>query len=343
MEAKKRLGELLIDAGVIDETQLQSALGHQRRWGMKLGQALLDLKLATEPQVVAALARKFGYEVANLGALQAGPLLEGALRLVPREVATKHTLLPIAADTNSITVAMSDPTNIAVVDELSFRTGRRVRISIAGERELASAIRRLYFGEEARKGPEPIDIEESDTVLETTTDPFSALPDPVREEMLGRPAAAEQPPPKLTPPPVLAPARPPPAAPPATPPVVYPTAPAVTPAVGPPFRPAPPPSVAAPPLPQAAGYRPPPAVPSPLPADPAASAASGRVASVAELVAPAEARRLSPREVALADAVERLTRDAAGPGAAAVAALVRLLVRKGFFTEVEFLDELSRR
>ena len=46
--AKKRLGELLIDAGVIDETQLKAALGHQRQWGVRLGQALVDLKLATE-------------------------------------------------------------------------------------------------------------------------------------------------------------------------------------------------------------------------------------------------------------------------------------------------------
>lgn len=196
MEQKKRLGELLLEAGVIDETQLQSALGHQRRWGMKLGQALLDLKLATEAQVVAALARKFGYEVANLQAISPGPLLDGALRLVPRDVAAKHTLLPIAADTNSVTVAMADPTNIAVVDELSFRTGRRVRICIAGERELSVLVRKLYFGEEAHRGPEPIAFDESEVAIETTTDPFAALPDHLRQEYAGGPPTPAAPAPR---------------------------------------------------------------------------------------------------------------------------------------------------
>ena len=69
MAIKKRLGELLIDAGVIDEAMLQSALGHQRRWGGRIGQAMLDLKLTTEPTIVQALARKLGFEVARLGAL----------------------------------------------------------------------------------------------------------------------------------------------------------------------------------------------------------------------------------------------------------------------------------
>ncbi len=205
METKKRLGELLLEAGVIDQTQLQSALGHQRRWGMKLGQALLDLKLVTEPQVVAALARKFGYEVANLSAVQPGPVLDAAMKLVPRDVAARHTLLPLTADTNSITVAMADPTNIAVVDELSFRTGRRVKVSIAGERELAAVIRKLYFGDEARRGPEPIALDESEGPFETTTDPFGALPDHLREGYVDPPAAPVPAPYQAasTPPPVL--------------------------------------------------------------------------------------------------------------------------------------------
>src|SRR5690349_10688432 len=158
MVAKKRLGELLLDAGVIDETQLLSALGHQRKWGGKLGQALIDLKLATEPQIVSALARKFGYEVAQVAALQPSPVLEGALRLVPRELALRQTLIPIAADSTTLTVAMGDPSNIGAVDELSFRTGRRVKVVIAGDREIAAAVRRLCYGEEeSRREAIPLD------------------------------------------------------------------------------------------------------------------------------------------------------------------------------------------
>jgi type IV pilus assembly protein PilB len=350
MEAKKRLGELLLESGVIDETQLQAALGHQRRWGMKLGQALLDLKLATEPQVVAALARKFGYESADLAVLQAGPLLEGALKLVPRDVAAKHTLLPLAADTNSITVAMADPTNIAVVDELSFRTGRRVRICIAGERELAAAIRRLYFGDEGRRGPEPIalSLDDADVPIETTTadDPFSVMPEHLRDRYQPSPPGPPLAPPPPTldyrapmpPPPVLRPTTQP--AMPAMPqagarPTTQPSMPAMQQAAPAVYRPAPPPPVAAPPLAQPAAFRAPP--PAPLPPEEAA-------VDISELAPAPESSPLNPREAALADAIQRLTRDAPGGAAVRVAtALARLLVRKGVFTEVELLDELQRK
>ncbi len=151
MNVKKRLGELLLDAGVIDEAQLQTALTHQRKWGGKLGQALVELKLASEPQIVAALSRKLGYEIVDVAALQWSPALEGALKLVPAEVSLRQTLLPVTSDAASVTVAMSAPSNIAVVDELAFRTGRRIKIALAGDRAIAAAVQRFYFGDEDRR------------------------------------------------------------------------------------------------------------------------------------------------------------------------------------------------
>lgn len=161
MQVKKRLGEMLVEAGVIDATQLQSALGHQRKWGGKLGQALVDLKLATEAQIVAALSRKFGYPVVNVAALAPSPALEAALKLVPRELALRQTFLPVAADTGTITVAMADPSNVTVVDELAFRTGRRVKVGLAGDREIAGAVRRLCFAEEEPRRCAPIPLDDA--------------------------------------------------------------------------------------------------------------------------------------------------------------------------------------
>ncbi len=143
--ARKRLGEMLLEAGVIDEHKLHAALGHQRKWGGRLGQALVDLKLATEAQIVEALSQKFGYEVVKPEALEPNPHLESALKLLPREFAQKANLVPFQADSGTISVAMSDPANIAVVDEIRFRTGRRVKIVLGGDRELAEAVKRLYF------------------------------------------------------------------------------------------------------------------------------------------------------------------------------------------------------
>jgi hypothetical protein len=189
MAVKKRIGEMLLDAGVIDETKLLAALGYQRKWGGKLGQALIDLKLATEPQIVSALSKKFGYEVAQVSALKPSPVLDGALRLVRRELALRQTVLPVAADRTTLTVAMGDPSNISLIDELSFRTGRRVKVMIAGDREIAAAVRRLYdTDEEKPRDAIPLEDPAREAPLETTRDPFAAMPDHVREGYFGRPA-----------------------------------------------------------------------------------------------------------------------------------------------------------
>jgi type IV pilus assembly protein PilB len=171
MSSKKRIGELLIEAGAIDESQLQSALGHQRRWGGRIGQALLDMKLVTETALVEALARKTNFEVARLAELEPYAF-EQAKSLVPREFAQRNNVFPLAADTSTITVAMGDPTNLALADELRFRTGRRVKVCIGGDREIAEAIR-VHYQVEGEQAPEAIALD-----LETTgegvqlADPF---------------------------------------------------------------------------------------------------------------------------------------------------------------------------
>jgi hypothetical protein len=143
MNPKKRIGEMLLEAGIIDETQLKAALGHQRQWGMRLGQALVDLKLATETDIVRALSLKFGFEVAKLDALEPYGH-EQALKLFPREFVVRNNVFPMWADTANVTVAMSDPTNLAIVDEIRFRTGRRVKVCIGGDLEVAEAVKRGY-------------------------------------------------------------------------------------------------------------------------------------------------------------------------------------------------------
>ena len=169
---RKRLGEILLEAGIIDGTKLQSALGHQRRWGGRLGQALIDLKMATEEQIVSTLATKMGFERAPVESIEYGPGLELALRLVPHEFAERNQLLPYAADVASLWVAMADPTNMGVIDELAFRTGRNVKLTIAGDRELARAIRRLYLGD--KRGVEAIALDEQDDVPVEMVGPLDA-------------------------------------------------------------------------------------------------------------------------------------------------------------------------
>jgi type IV pilus assembly protein PilB len=144
MAATKRLGELLVEDGALDEVQLRAALGHQRRFGGRLGRTLVALNLASEPAVVRALGRRLGCEVAPLELLPRGPALEEALRCVPRELALRHAAVPLTATRTLLTVAMADPGDVAAVDALSFHARRRVRALLAGEGAVTRAIRALY-------------------------------------------------------------------------------------------------------------------------------------------------------------------------------------------------------
>jgi hypothetical protein len=152
----------------------------------------------------------------GLDALEPHALAQ-ALALVPREVAAKNNLFPMGADTSTLTVAMSDPANVAIVDELQFRTGRRVRVCVGGDREIADAIRRYYSGGGSAEaiaielGPEDVGgvgafVEDpigggSHQALEAF---FGQAPEPppaATAALRGAPAAARDPNPTPRPPP----------------------------------------------------------------------------------------------------------------------------------------------
>jgi type IV pilus assembly protein PilB len=284
MSTKKRLGEMLLEAGVIDEAMLQSALGHQRRWGGRLGQALLDLKLVSEAAIVEALARKSGIEVARLSELEPYAL-EQATKLVPREFAQRNNVFPMAADTSTITVAMSDPSNLSLTDELRFRTGRRVKVCIGGDREIAEAIRFHYPQEYQAPTAIALDIENTGGDGLPLADPFEGGSTEAMRAMLEPTRHAPPSPatPGTPPPPVAS------AAPALARPAVAPPSPAVASAL-----PAQPPVVArspapAPAAPAPAATRPGPAAPQPTGSHPAVRPAAPQPAGSHPAVHPAAA------------------------------------------------------
>ncbi|MFL5303088.1 MAG: hypothetical protein ACJ79R_22380 [Anaeromyxobacteraceae bacterium] len=141
---RHRLGQVLVEAGLVDHDQLRAALLFQRRYGCRLGQALIHLNLANEAQVVKALSRQLKCVHVDVAGLQAGPALACALQLVPPELALRQRILPVEASENTLTLAMADPSDAGLVRDLSLMTGRRVNVGIAGEGEIVAAIRRLY-------------------------------------------------------------------------------------------------------------------------------------------------------------------------------------------------------
>ncbi len=141
-----RLGELLLRAGVITEEQLRNALTEQKKWGGKLGSVLVDMNLLDEDMLVKALSKQLGLPRVDFKGLV---VQAAALKKLDAEFADQRQVLPISLDVSKslLVVAMADPYNLELVDEIAFRSGCRVKVAIAGERALAQAIREHYYGD----------------------------------------------------------------------------------------------------------------------------------------------------------------------------------------------------
>jgi type IV pilus assembly protein PilB len=150
--ARKRIGEILIEAGVIDETRLRAALIEQQRWGGPLGRLLVEMKIVDETSMVHALSRQLAVPAVDLDA-QAIPA--AVIALVPGELCEQHSLVPFATQMKFLDVAMADPTNSGILDELQIRTHLNVRPHLAGPKAIERAIGRYYqrgFNLAARSG-----------------------------------------------------------------------------------------------------------------------------------------------------------------------------------------------
>ena len=145
--ARMRLGEILIQAGVLKESGLSSALGEQRRWGGHLGNILVEMGLVPEEIMVQALSRQLNLPMVRLVDLQ---IPREVIDLVSGELAEQHRLVPFNVQGKFLDVAMSDPTNLGIVDELRIRTQLNVRPYLAGPR----AIQRMLVTHYGRGGPD---------------------------------------------------------------------------------------------------------------------------------------------------------------------------------------------
>jgi hypothetical protein len=143
---RKRIGEILLTAGIIDELQLRSALAEAARWGKRVGEVLVTRGHCTDEQILEALASQLGVGIAPLASTTAIP--PRVLRLLPPAFARDKQALPLSLDgrTGTLEVAVADPAGYELLDELRFRTGHEIRPLVAVGRELAAAIDHFYFG-----------------------------------------------------------------------------------------------------------------------------------------------------------------------------------------------------
>jgi type IV pilus assembly protein PilB len=145
---RRRLGELLIDAGVLDESRLKAALAEQKKWGGKLGRCLVELGFVDEDSMMRALSRQLNLQAIELDTAQLPSTVTQLLRV---DLCERYGIFPIGGDskTRTLQLATSDPTNAEANQELSVATNSRIVLTVATGSAIDRAIRRYYYGEAA--------------------------------------------------------------------------------------------------------------------------------------------------------------------------------------------------
>jgi hypothetical protein len=145
---REKLGEILIKAGLLDELGLQRALNEQQRWGGQIGRYLVELGLITEETLVRALSTQFKLPAVTLDPSR---LSIAVGRMVPKEICERNGLICFRADLKSrfVDVALSDPSNLAAVDDVRVATKCNVRPHIAAPTIIDKAISFVFYGDPA--------------------------------------------------------------------------------------------------------------------------------------------------------------------------------------------------
>ncbi len=145
MPRRKRIGDILLEEGLVDEGQLRSALTHQGRWGKRLGESLVDLGFISETQLIVTLSRMFRVPAVEMKKIQIKP---EALQLIPGDYCEKHQVIPLAIreveGRKQLVVAFSDPSDLTAADELRFLTNMPIYRVIGSASEIERAVRNRY-------------------------------------------------------------------------------------------------------------------------------------------------------------------------------------------------------
>ena len=136
-----RLGELLLRERRVTPTQLQEALTFQRANGGRLGTSLVKLGILTDDDISGVLSRQYGVAAVDLRQITLDPAL---IRLIPAETAGKYNVIPVGKSGNTLTLAMTDPTNVFAMDDIKFRTGLNVEPVVASETAIQEAVAQHY-------------------------------------------------------------------------------------------------------------------------------------------------------------------------------------------------------
>src|SRR2546428_7008067 len=135
----KKLGQILVEEGLISPADLEQALLQQGRDDQPLGRILISLGLVLESDLVAALAKQIGFRFVDLGdyAVDAS-----AAALISEQVARRYRALPIGHEDNKLIVAMADPANLFALDDIRTLTGMEIKPVVGTAADIEAAIRK---------------------------------------------------------------------------------------------------------------------------------------------------------------------------------------------------------
>lgn len=143
---RKRLGDILVEAGVISAQQLQEALSKQKVLGKRLGKVLVDTGITTEDSIATTLAAQMSIPYLNLNEITITPEV---LTTIPDGIVRSHNLLPVKLEGNRLQITMSDPLDVFIIDEITFQTGYELEIGISPESQIEAAIKHYYGNSES--------------------------------------------------------------------------------------------------------------------------------------------------------------------------------------------------
>ncbi|HYL97657.1 MAG TPA: ATPase, T2SS/T4P/T4SS family, partial [Blastocatellia bacterium] len=136
-----RLGEILLKENLITSDQLRQALEHQKTSGGRLGTVLMKLGFISDDEITGVLSRQYGVPSINLKYYEVDA---SVIKLIPQDTAVRYQVVPLSRVGSTLTIAMTDPTNVFAMDDIKFMTGFNVEPVVASETAITEAISKFY-------------------------------------------------------------------------------------------------------------------------------------------------------------------------------------------------------
>ena len=165
-----RIGELLLKEKRVTPEQLQEALNYQKANGGKLGHNLVKLGYVKDEEITALLSKQYGVPSINLSEFDIDPLV---IKLIPGDTAQKYQIIPVSRSGATLTIAMTDPTNVFAMDDIKFMTGYNVEPVVASEAAVVEALAKYYSMKPAAAGGPALS---GPSALEVATKALEELP-----------------------------------------------------------------------------------------------------------------------------------------------------------------------